>query len=76
MKDGLSRFWAAWKKFGLLLGDIVARVVLTLFYFTIYVPFGLGFRLFADRLDMNDRPPKWLERHTGDLTLKDARRLW
>ena len=76
MKEALSKFWAAWKRFGQIVGDIVARIVLTLFYFTVYVPFGLGFRLLSDRLDLKAKWPKWLERSTTDLTMKDARRLW
>ncbi len=72
----LRRFWEGWKRFGHWMGDWVARVVLTIFYFTIFVPFGLGTRFFGDPLAMNEvkEPPKWLKRETKDLTLEDARR--
>ncbi len=72
----LRRFWEGWKRFGHWMGDLVARVVLTIFYFTIFVPFGLGTRLFGDPLAMNEvkKPSKWLKRETRDLTLEDARR--
>lgn len=76
MKDALSRFWAAWKKFGHFVGDLVARIVLTVFYFTIFLPFGLIITFFSDQLDMKDLTPAWLKRTTKDLTLDDARRLW
>ncbi|MBK7896845.1 MAG: hypothetical protein WAS33_30405 [Candidatus Promineifilaceae bacterium] len=76
MKEALSKFWAAWKRFGLLVGDFVARVVLTVFYFTIFMPFGLIVTLFSDQLDMKVLTPSWLERKTRDLTVEDARRLW
>jgi hypothetical protein len=72
----LRRFWEAWKRFGHFMGDLVGRVVLTLFYFTIFVPFGLGTRLFGDPLAIKEaaKTPQWLKRETKDLTLEDARR--
>jgi hypothetical protein len=73
----LRKVWQAWKKVGQFIGDQLGRVVLTIFYFTLFVPFALGVRLFLDPLAL--RPlstPKWLERKTQDLTLEDARRLF
>ena len=72
----LRRLWEAWKRFGQIMGDLIARIVLTLFYFTIVVPFGLGVRLFSDPLGM--RPgtgARWHARPTTDVTLDEARRL-
>jgi hypothetical protein len=75
MKSSLLRLWQAWKRFGRILGDLVGRIVLTIFYFTIFMPFGLGVRLFGDRLDVKGRHgPRWLPRRTRDLLLEDARR--
>jgi hypothetical protein len=75
MKSSLQRLWQAWKRFGQIVGDLIGRIVLTLFYFTIFMPFGLGVRLFGDRLDSKGRHrPHWLSRQTRDLTLDDARR--
>jgi len=72
----LRRFWEGWKRFGQAIGDFLARVILSIFYFTIFLPFGLGTRLFSDPLDMrpSEEAPKWLERKTKDLTLEDAGR--
>lgn len=72
----LHRFWEGWKRFGQAVGDFMARVVLTIFYFTIFLPFGLGTRLLSDPLEIkpSEDGPKWTERKTGDLTLEDARR--
>ena len=36
----IKDFWHNWKAFGQFLGDWLARVVLTIFYFTILIPFG------------------------------------
>jgi len=75
-----------WKRVGQAIGDLLARIVLTLFYFTIFVPFGLGVSIFGDPLglrqnenenedDNDNEATLWLERTTIDLTLDDARRL-
>ncbi len=71
----LREAWHLWKRFGQALGDLVARVVLTLFYFSVLAPFGLGVRLRGDPLRIRQAACRWLERKTLDLTLDDARRL-
>lgn len=72
----LKRIWATWKRVGQFIGDLIARVVLSLFYFTLFVPFAVVIRLFGDPLDVRVRtnPPWWLERTTRNLALDDARR--
>jgi len=72
----LRAIWATWKRIGQFIGDLIARVVLSLFYFTLFVPFGVGVRLFGDPLDVKAKtnPAWWLERATHDLVLDDARR--
>ena len=74
--DILRKVWHIWKRFGRLVGDFIGRVVLTVFYFTIFIPFGLGVRLFSDplRLKGASNPSHWLERETGDRVLGDAKR--
>jgi hypothetical protein len=74
--ETLRRVWEVWKRFGRFIGDIVARIALTLFYFTIFVPFGLGVRLLSDPLGTKrrSRSSLWLSRRTTDSTLQDARR--
>lgn len=76
MREFFSRFWYLWKKVGQAIGDFIARLVLSLFYFTIFMPFALGVRLFSDPLDVKRRSHDswWLERRTRDLSLEDARR--
>ena len=75
--NALRKVWHAWKRFGQFMGDLIGRLVLTVFYFTLLMPFGLGVRFFGDPLAI--RPlnrATWLERKTHDLTLEDARRLF
>jgi hypothetical protein len=72
----IRKLWHAWTYYGQMLGDAIARVILTVFYFTIFAPFGLGVRLAGDPLDLKSKSaPKWSPRRTSDLTLDDARRL-
>jgi hypothetical protein len=73
----LRRAWEGWKRVGQYIGDAIARVVLTLFYFTLFAPFGLGVRLWGDPLKIEAaRRAVWLERDTHQLHLDDARRLF
>ncbi len=77
MKEALQKFWEGWKKFGRFMGDLIAHVVLTLLYFTIFLPVGVLMRLLADRLDIKeDKKSVWVDRQTNDLALDDARRLF
>jgi hypothetical protein len=74
----LNQFWRGWLRFGHFMGDIVGRVVLTVFYFTIMLPFSLSVTLFSDPLDMKQpgKAPAWHARTTGDRTLEEARRQY
>ncbi len=68
----------AWARFGIITGilaDLQGRLIVTLFYFTILVPFGIGSRLFSDPLRIRreeNRRPVWLERHAVGSTLEEA----
>jgi hypothetical protein len=76
MMKVLRAIWTTWKRIGQFIGDFIARVVLSLFYFTLFVPFGVGVRLFGDPLDVKAKASSswWLERATRDLVIDDARR--
>jgi hypothetical protein len=72
----LRKVWLTWKRVGQFIGDQIGRVVLTLFYFTLLAPFGLGVRLQGDPLAIKrGRSATWLERTTRDREIADARRL-
>ena len=58
----LTRLWNGWKRFGKKVGDFQARVLLTIFYFVILAPFGLGMRA-ADPLGLRKTgEPAWRPR--------------
>jgi hypothetical protein len=71
----LKKVWEAWKAFGHFLGNLLARVMLSIFYFTVFVPFGLGVRWWSDPLQVKIRPDSlWRPRSTGDQTLTEVER--
>ncbi len=70
----LRKLWARWKAFGEFIGNIVARVILTVFYFTIFVPFGVGTSSFSDRLGIKTIPEQfWHPRAEQADTIEKAR---
>ncbi len=72
----LKKIWRGWKRFGQFMGDLVGRVVMTVFYFTLLLPFGLIVTLFGDPLDLKhkSKTPAWSARTTGDRNLEEAQR--
>jgi hypothetical protein len=57
------------------MGDIVGRVFLMIFYFTVALPFGVGVRLFGDPLDIKDKDKaaSWIKRKAHEPSLETAR---
>lgn len=71
----LKKFWEVWKAFGHFIGNLLARIVLSIFYFSVFVPFGLGVKFFSDPLDIKAvTTPHWKSRTTGDQKLEDMLR--
>lgn len=71
----LKKIWEGWKAFGRFLGDLLARVVLTVFYFTVFMPFGLGVTLLSDPLAVKSTPAHlWRPRKTEGQSLAEVMR--
>lgn len=71
----LRRLWNNWKKFGIWMGDQVARVFLVSFYFTVALPFGLLVRATQDPLQLKpDRAAGWLAGNPSKRSLAEAER--
>ena len=71
-------FRLAWARFGIItgiIGEIQGRIVVTAFYYTFLVPFGLGSRLLSDPLRVRSEhsQPQWLDRPPVTASLEDAR---
>ena len=75
MSEIIHLAWDRFKIIAGIVGDVQGRVIVTLFYFTILVPFGLGARLFGDALRIrSNNTPQWLERPPVQNGLEEARR--
>ncbi len=52
------RIWEGWKKIARKIGDFNARVILTVFYFILLMPFAVMVRLFTDPLEIKKNTMK------------------
>jgi len=69
-----TKLSAGWKKFGRAIGNFNARVLLTLLYAVVILPFGLVVRAFSDSMHIKKRPEKWFDHPPIPNTLEEARR--
>jgi hypothetical protein len=76
LRGRTSHGWSRWREMSQKAADVQARVLLTIFYFTVMLPFGLVFGVFKDPLRIKSRPSGsyWLERKPTSPTLADAKR--
>ncbi len=74
MIKGLKRAWEAWKKIARKIGNFQARVILTVFYGVLLMPFGLAARFFSDPLRIKRRPEQWLDHPNEAQDLSWARK--
>ena len=72
----LKLVWKKWRAFGQIMGDFVARIFMTVFYFTVAVPFGIGVRWLKDPLRLKSKEVAWLKREEREETIETARRLY
>lgn len=65
----LKRAWQAWTGIAHAIANFEARVLLTIFYAVLVLPFGIISRLFSDPLRIKRRPTQWLDHpeETHDL---------
>ena len=72
----LRNLWNRWKAFGQKIADFQARLILTLVYFIVVLPFGLLVRLLSDPLLVKGKAHKtmWLAKHVDEPTVENARR--
>lgn len=73
--EGFGRLWRGWKRLARRIGDIQARVLLTLFYFVILSPFALIVRWASDPLAIKAGTPHgWRPRASGAATAVERAR--
>lgn len=71
----LKSIWDKWLHFGRLVGDYIGKVILSVFYFTIALPFGLFARFGSNALDISGQE-RWLPKKSIEVTIERARRLF
>jgi hypothetical protein len=74
MLNSLKKLWAAWKRIAHRIGDFQARVLLTVIYAVLVLPFGLAIRLFSDPLRIKKRPAEWIDHAQDVIDLEWAHR--
>jgi hypothetical protein len=72
----LKRIWEAWKRLAQKIGNFQARVLLTVIYSVLILPFGLAVRWFSDPLRIKRRPEAWLDHGHEPSSMEWARRQW
>jgi hypothetical protein len=67
--ERLKALWRAWKRVARVVGNFQTRVILTVIYSTVLLPFALFVRLSSDPLRIKHRPTTWIPRpeETHDL---------
>jgi len=72
--ESLKRLWEAWKLLAKKIGTFQARVLLTVLYGVLVLPFGLCVRLFSDPLRIKKLPTRWLDRTDETFDMEWARK--
>ena len=73
-----KKFWQKWKIFGHKVGNFQARLILSVFYFVLVLPFGAIVRFGAKPLRLKmSRTSNWLQPEVGgeDVMLRARRQF-
>ena len=74
MWRNLKKLWEGWKKIAHHIANFQARVLLTLIYSVLVLPFGVMVRCFSDSLHSKKRTVEWLDHPAIPNDLHEARR--
>ena len=73
----MKELWqVAWVRFSInsaIVADFNGRMIATLFYFTVFVPFGLLSTIFMDPLRRKSTDNQWLEREPVPTDVSSAK---
>jgi hypothetical protein len=70
--DQLKSLWKSCVRVARWLGNFQARVLLTILYAVVLLPFGICVRLFADPLRIKKSSAKWLSRSRQTINMSWA----
>jgi hypothetical protein len=75
MRKLWKRFVGWWMPIAEVIGNFMNRLILSIFYFVIVLPFGVGVRLFSDPLELRPRRETvWVKFSDRSQTTEDGRR--
>jgi hypothetical protein len=74
MPKTIQHLWQAWSRLARQIGNLQARILLTIVYAVVVLPFGVRERLFGDPLRMKKRPGHWVKHPDDRYDLEWARR--
>ena len=69
-----KRLWEFQKRLARRIGTFQARVILSIFYAVVVLPFGVAVRLLSDPLRVKWRPTQWLDHPDTPADMTWARR--
>ncbi len=74
----LKRLWDGWMRFSHVFGSFMSRLIFSVLYFTVFLPYGIGVRLFSDPLDMKSQPKEtgWRKYPSIEATLRKHKDLY
>ena len=77
MTGGIKNLWNKWKHIAEKIALFQTRVILTVFYFTIFLPAGLVFSLFKDALKIKTIPKtSWIAKDKQVETIEEMRKQY
>jgi hypothetical protein len=74
VKKILKFVWEKWKKVAIVIGSFNIRLLLTIFYFTLVIPFALIVKLFQDVLRLKPKKTNWINNFSTVKTPEDLKR--
>lgn len=73
----IQRAWKVWKALARAIGDVVARILLTIFYGLVFAPVAIGVRLLGDPLDLKGAQRlQWNRRTKFEESFDKVRKLF
>jgi hypothetical protein len=72
--ESVKRGWQAWTRLAHKIGNFQARVLLTILYGVVVLPFGLAVRWLGDPLRIKQRPAGWLDHPEESYDMKWAQK--
>lgn len=71
----IHKAWGVWKAFARVIGDVVGRILLTIFYGLVFAPVAIGVRLLGDPLGLKGvRRIEWNRRAKFEESFDQARK--